>query len=165
MKAYENLARRAEQAADEYYRKKNRQNDTLQISAKDGLLNRILACVSWLNRLPGTPQKKATYTKRIWDAYLSVQESDVDDKVTIPEVLNSSRNLYLTDIPETSIADSGIGTGGTGYSSVVYKDMGTQITGKTVNPYWKPRKRSKARTLEGKEKDDAYRQYLTNLRG
>ena len=165
MKGYEQLARRAEKEADEYYRSKNKQNDTLQVSAKDGLLNRILACVSWLDRLPGSKQKKAPYTKRIWDVYLAVQESGIDDKTTIPEVLNSSRNLYIADVPETSIADSGIGTGGSGYSSVVYKDMGTQITSKPADPYWKPPKKSKARTLEGEEKADAYRQYLRNLRG
>ena len=167
MKPYEIIARRAENYVSDYYGKKSRQGTTqgIKVSTKDGLLNLILDCVSWLDRMPGSKQKKAPYTKRIWDAYLAVQEGSIDDKTTIPEILGGRRLEYIEDQPdEPSIADSGIGTGGSGYASIKLKDMGTSITGTKSDPYWKPPRKSKPRTLEGQEKQEAYEQYLQRLR-
>lgn len=167
MKPYEIIARRAETYAHERFGNKNKQDTDghLRVTAKDGLLNRILECVSWLDRMPGSKQKKAPYTKRIWDAYLAVQEGSIDDKTTIPEILGGRRLEYIEDQPdEPSIADSGIGTGGSGYASIKLKDMGTSLTGTKSDPYWKPPRKSKPRTLEGQEKQEAYEQYLQRLR-
>lgn len=167
MKPYEIITRRAEEAVSEHYGNKNKQDPTrgLHVSAKDGLLNRILDCVSWLDRMPGSKEKKAPYTRRIWHAYLAVQEGNIDDKTAIPEILGGRRLEYIEDQPdEPSIADSGIGTGGSGYASIKLKDMGTSITGTKSDPYWKPPRKSKPRTLEGQEKQEAYEQYLQRLR-
>lgn len=166
MKPYEIIARRAENYVSDYYGKKSRQGTTqgIKVSTKDGLLNLILDCVSWLDRMPGSKQKKAPYTRRIWHAYLAVQESSIDDKTTIPEILGGRRLEYIEDQPdEPSIVDSGIGTGGMGYASIKLKDVGTSITKGKEDPYWKPRKPKKCRTLEGEEKQKAWREYLASI--
>jgi hypothetical protein len=163
---YEIITRRAEEAISEYYGKKNKQDKTrgLSVSAKDGILDRILECVSWLDRMPGSEQKKSPYTRRIWHAYLAVQEGSIDDKTTIPEILGGRRFEYIEDQPdEPSIVDSGIGTGGMGYASIKLKDVGTSMTKGKEDPYWKPRKPKKCRTLEGEEKQQAWREYLASI--
>ena len=85
MKPYEIVARRAESHSDEYYANKNKQglNQGMTISAKDSVLNRILACISWLDRMPGRDDIKEPYVKRIWKAYQEVQEGNIDDTVAI----------------------------------------------------------------------------------
>ena len=63
---------------------------------------------------------------------------------------------------ETSIADSGIGTGGLGYASVRSQDIGTAYRGKRADPYNRKLKAGPVRTLEGEEKAQAYADYLKN---
>ena len=166
MKPYEIITRRAEEAVSEHYGNKNKQDPSrgLHVSAKDGLLNRILDCVSWLDRMPGSKEKKAPYTRRIWHAYLAVQEGNIDDKTAIPEILGGRRLEYIEDQPdEPSITDSGIGTGGMGYATIKLKDVGTSMTKGKEDPYWKPPKPKKCRTLEGEEKQQAWREYLASI--
>ena len=162
MKPYEIVTRRAEEYAD-----RNQPNDVdFQPTHKDGALNLILDCMSWLDRMPGTNQKKAPYIKRIWAAYLKAQTNEKsDDTKIIPQMLGGHRVDYLEDITYdlSSLADNGIGTGGMGYASIKLKDVGSALTKGKQDPYWKPRKPKKCRTLEGEEKQQAWREYLASI--
>jgi hypothetical protein len=81
----------------------------------------------------------------------------------IPQILGGNRVTYSEDQSvETSIADSGIGTGGLGYASVRSQDIGTAFRGKQADPYFRKVAKSPARTLEGEEKAQAYADYLRN---
>lgn len=165
MKPYEIIARRAEEYAKEARKPQEKlgYTATKDVTLKDGSLNDILACVSWLDRLPGSKEKKAPYTKRIWDCYLAVQQGSLDDTTMIPQILGGNRVAYSEDqAVETSIADSGIGTGGLGYASVRSQDIGTAYRGKRADPYNRKLKAGPVRTLEGKEKAQAYADYLKN---
>ena len=165
MNPYEVIARRAEEYSKTLRsgQEKSALSQSVSVTVKDGLLNRILGCVSWLDRLPGSKEKKAPYTKRIWNCYLSVQQGTLDDTTMIPEMLGGQRVAYLEDqAVETSIADSGIGTGGLGYASVRSQDIGTAFRGKQADPYFRKVAKSPARTLEGEEKAQAYADYLKN---
>jgi len=165
MKPYEIIARKAEEYAKQNWsaREKSSLTTGFNITQKDSLLNRILDCISWLNRLPGSKEKKSPYVKRIWDSYLKVQEGKSDDTTIIPEILGGNRVEFLEDqAVEISIADSGIGTGGLGYASVRSQDIGTAFRGKQSDPYFRKVAKSPARTLEGEEKAQAYADYLRN---
>ena len=165
MKPYEIIARKAEEYAKQNWsaREKSSLTTGFNITQKDSLLNRILDCISWLNRLPGSKEKKSPYVKRIWDSYLKVQEGKSDDTTIIPEILGGNRVEFLEDqAVEISIADSGIGTGGLGYASVRSQDIGTAFRGKQADPYFRKVAKSPARTLEGEEKAQAYADYLRN---
>ncbi|MBO70985.1 MAG: hypothetical protein CL508_01545 [Actinobacteria bacterium] len=159
MKAYEIVTRRAED-----YANRNQPNDVkLQPTHKDGALNLILECISWLDRMPGTKERKAPYTKRMWEAYLKAQTNEKsDDTMIVPQMIGGNRVEYLEDVTydTSSLADSGIGTGGLGYASVKMKYMGTANMKGKKDPYWNPPKPTKARTLDGKEKTRAYTEYL-----
>ena len=166
MNPYEIIVRRAEEYSKTLRsgQEKTALSQSLSVTVKDGLLNRILSCVSWLDRLPGSKEKKAPYTKRIWDCYLSVQQGTLDETTMIPEILGGERVSYLDEqMPvEKSIADSGIGTGGLGYASVRSQDIGTAYRSKQADPYFRKVAKSPARTLEGEEKAQAYADYLRN---
>jgi hypothetical protein len=164
MKPYEIMARRAE-----VYEQENRDSiaktDKTQgfnVTVKDAVLSRILSCADWLSRMPGSKEKKAPYTKRIWDCYLKVQQGSLDDTTMIPELIGGERTEYIEDnVIQSSIADSGIGTGGLGYASIQEQSIGTQYRQKPKDPYWNDKiPKSKCRTLEGEEKEQAYRDYL-----
>ena len=163
MKAYEIVTRRAED-----YANRNQPNDVkLQPTHKDGALNLILECISWLDRMPGTKERKAPYTKRMWEAYLKAQTNEKsDDTMIVPQMIGGNRVEYLEDVTydTSSLADSGIGTGGLGYASVKMKYMGTANMKGMKDPYWNPRKASKVKTLEGNEKDKAYAEYLNKVK-
>ncbi len=165
MKPYEIIARKAEEYAKQNWSAKEKSSLTtgFSITQKDSLLNRILDCISWLDRLPGSKEKKSPYAKRIWDSYLKVQEGKSNDTMIIPELLGGNRVEYLEDqAVETSIADSGIGTGGLGYASVRSQDIGTAYRGKQQDPYFQKMDKKPVRTLEGDEKEQAYADYLKN---
>ena len=139
-------------------------NQSYKVTIKDANLTYILDCVSWLDRLPGSKEKKAPYTKRIWDCYLAVQQGRLDDTTMIPQVLGGQRVAYSEDqADETSIADSGIGTGGLGSASVRSADMGTAFREKPADKYFHKYPKSKCRTLEGDEKIKAYKEYKKNV--
>jgi hypothetical protein len=167
MKPYEIMARRAEEYAitNREASEKTADSQSYRITVKDSTLSRILSCADWLSRMHGSKEKKAPYTKRIWDCYLEVQNSDLDDTTIIPQMIGGSRVEYLEDkIVEHSIADSGIGTGGLGYSSIQEQSIGTQYNQKPKDPYWNDKiPKSECRTLEGEEKAQAYRDYLASL--
>jgi hypothetical protein len=166
MKPYEIIARRAEEYAKEARKPQEKlgYTATKDVTLKDGSLNDILACVSWLDRLPGSREKKAPYTKRIWDCYLAVQQGRLDDTTMIPQILGGNRVTYSEDqAVETSISDSGIGTGGLGYASVRSADMGTAFRKKPSDKYFHKYPKSKCRTLEGDEKIQAYKEYKKNV--
>ena len=164
MKAYEIVTRRAED-----YANRNQLNDVdFQPTHKDGALNLILDCISWLDRMPGTKEKKAPYTKRMWEAYLKAQTNEQPaDTVIVPQMIGGNRVEYVEDVTydSSSLADSGIGTGGLGYASVKMKYMGTANMKGKKDPYWNPPKPTKARTLDGKEKTKAYTEYLAKRKG
>ena len=162
MKPYEIIARKAEEYAKQNWsaREKSSLTTGFNITQKDSLLNRILDCISWLNRLPGSKEKKSPYVKRIWNSYLKVQEGKSDDTTIIPEILGGNRVEYLEDqAVEISIADSGIGTGGLGYASVRSADMGTAFRKKPSDKYFHKYPKSKCRTLEGDEKKQAWAEF------
>ena len=163
MKPYEIVSRRAEE-----YMKENWDTDTkssinakYRITHKDGVLTFILGCADWLSRMPGGKEKKAPYTKRIWDCYLKVQNGNLDETTMIPELIGGNRIEYLEDQAiEPSIADSGIGTGGLGYASIQEQSIGTEYRQKAKDKYWNDRVPvSPCRTLEGEEKDQAFFEY------
>ena len=165
MKPYEIIARRAEGYVTESRRAVDKLsiNESWNVTVKDGTLNFILDCVSWLDRLPGSKEKKAPYAKRIWDCYLAVQQGRLDDTTMIPQILGGNRVTYSEDQEvETSIADSGIGTGGLGYASVRSQDIGTAYRGKQADPYFRKVAKSPCRTLEGDEKIQAFEDYKKN---
>lgn len=162
MKPFEIIARRAENHLRESRQAKDKlsMNQSYNVTVKDATLTYILDCVSWLDRLPGSKEKKAPYTKRIWDCYLAVQQGSLDDTTMIPQVLGGQRVAYSEDqAVETSIADSGIGTGGLGYASVRSQDIGTAYRGKQQDPYFRKVAKSPCRTLEGDEKIKAFEEY------
>ena len=166
MKPFEIIARRAENHLRESRQAKDKlsMNQSYNVTVKDATLTYILDCVSWLDRLPGSKEKKAPYTKRIWDCYLAVQQGRLDDTTMIPQILGGQRVTYSEDqAVEKSIADNGIGTGGLGYASVRSQDIGTAYRGKQANPYFRKVKGSPARTLEGEEKAQAYAEYLVKV--
>ena len=169
MKPYEIVTRRAEEYVKEHWPSKEKQsiNASFEVTYKDGVLNYILQAADWLSRMPGSKEKKAPYTKRIWDCYLAVQQGrldDLDDTTMIPQILGGQRVTYSEDqAVEKSIADNGIGTGGLGYASVRSQDIGTAYRGKQANPYFRKVKGSPARTLEGEEKAQAYAEYLVKV--
>ena len=166
MKSFEIIARRAENHLRESRQAKDKlsMNQSYNVTIKDATLTYILDCVSWLDRLPGSKEKKAPYTKRIWDCYLAVQQGRLDDTTMIPQVLGGQRVAYSEDqAVETSIADSGIGTGGLGYASVRSADMGTAFREKPADKYFHKYPKSKCRTLEGDEKIQAYKEYKKNV--
>ena len=166
MKPYEIIARRAEGYVTESRRAVDKLsiNESWNVTVKDGTLNFILDCVSWLDRLPGSKERKAPYAKRIWDCYLAVQQGRLDDTTMIPQILGGNRVTYSEDQEvETSIADSGIGTGGLGYASVRSADMGTAFRKKPSDKYFHKYPKSKCRTLEGDEKIQAYKEYKKNV--
>ena len=167
MKPYEIMARRAE-----VYETENRDSiaktektQGFNVTVKDAVLSRILSCADWLSRMPGSKEKKAPYTKRIWDCYLKVQQGNLDDRTMIPELIGGERTEYIEDnVIHFSIADSGIGTGGLGYASIQEQSIGTQYRQKPKDPYWNDKiPKSECRTLEGEEKEQAYRDYLASL--
>lgn len=165
MKPYEIVTRRAEEYVKEHWNVRDKQsiNASFEVTYKDGVLGYILQAADWLSRMPGSKEKKAPYTKRIWDCYLNVQQSNLDDTTMIPQILGGQRVIYSEDQEvETSIADSGIGTGGLGYASVRSQDIGTAYRGKQADPYFRKVAKSPARTLEGEEKAQAYADYLRN---
>jgi hypothetical protein len=161
MKAYEIMARRAEDWA-----KRGRDvDDKLKVTKRDGKLTEILDMIDWLSRVGGSKEMKAPYLKRMWKAYLSVQEGLDDDKTMIPQIIGGESVGYIEDqAVEPSIADSGIGTGGLGYASIQEQSIGTQYRQKPKDPYWNDKiPKSECRTLEGEEKEQAYRDYLASL--
>jgi len=165
MKSFEIIARRAEDYAREKrtYSEKIEKTQGYGVTLKDTILNRILDCISWIDRLPGSKEKKAPYVKRMWDSYFAAQSGTLNDTTVIPQMLGGGRMEYLEDHSvETSIADNGIGTGGLGYASVRSQDIGTAYRGKQADPYFRKVKGSPARTLEGEEKAQAYADYLRN---
>ena len=114
--------------------------------------------------MPGSKEKKAPYTKRIWDCYLKIQNGNLDDTTMIPQLIGGNRIEYLEEQSEPSIADSGIGTGGLGYASIQEQSIGTQYNQKPKDPYWNDKiPKSECRTLKGEEKEQAYRDYLASL--
>ena len=161
MKPYEIVTRRAEEYVKEHWPSKDKQsiNASFEVTYKDGVLNYILQAADWLSRMPGSKEKKAPYTKRIWDCYLAVQQGYLDDTTIIPQILGGQRVTYSEDQVETSIADSGIGTGGLGYASVRSQDIGTAYRGKQQDPYFRKVAKSPCRTLEGDEKIKAFEEY------
>ena len=167
MKSYEIIARKAEDYSKQRWsvREKSSLTTGFDITQKDSLLNRILDCISWLDRLPGSKDKKAPYLKRVWDSYLKVQNGLSDDTTMIPQLIGGNRMEYIEDqAVEHSIADSGIGTGGLGYASIQEQSIGTEYRQKPKDPYWNDKiPKSECRTLEGEEKDQAYRDYLASL--
>ena len=167
MKPYEIMARRAEVYMKENWltESKTHVRAAPRITHKDGVLTFILGCADWLSRMPGGKEKKAPYTKRIWDCYLKVQNGNLDETTMIPELIGGNRIEYLEDQAiEPSIADSGIGTGGLGYASIQEQSIGTEYRQKAKDKYWNDRVPvSPCRTLEGEEKDQAYRDYLASL--
>ena len=164
MKAYEIMARRAENWAD-----RGRDNDDgLLITKKDGKLTKILDLIDWLSRVKGSDEAKKPYTKRMWKAYLKVQEGKENDTKIRPQTLGGEPIEYIEElqdeIKKVSIADSGIGTGGLGYASIQEQSIGTQYRQKPKDPYWNDKiPKSECRTLEGEEKEQAYRDYLASL--
>jgi len=166
MKPYETIARRAEEYAITYREasEKTADSQSYNVTVKDSTLSRILSCADWLDRMPGSKEKKAPYTKRIWDCYLKVQSGNLDDTTMIPQLIGGNRIEYLEEQSEPSIADSGIGTGGLGYASIQEQSIGTQYRQKPKDPYWNDKiPAAPCRTLEGEEKEQAYRDYLTSL--
>jgi len=167
MKPYEIVARRAETYLRESRSAKDKLtiNESWNVSVKDGTLKYILDLADWLSRMPGSKEKKAPYTKRIWDCYLKIQNGNLDDTTMIPELIGGNRMEYIEDqAVEHSIADSGIGTGGLGYASIQEQSIGTQYRQKPKDPYWNDKiPAAPCRTLEGEEKDQAYRDYLASL--
>jgi hypothetical protein len=161
MKGYEIMARRAEEWAS---RGRN-MDDILLITKKDGKLSKILGIIDWMSRLPGSEEDKKPYTKRMWKAYLSVQEGLDNDKTIVPQIIGGESVEYIEDqAVEHSIADSGIGTGGLGYSSIQEQSIGTQYRQKPKDPYWNDKiPKSECRTLEGEEKWQAYLDHLASL--
>ena len=167
MKPYETIARRAEEYAitNREASEKTSDSQSYNVTVKDGALSRILSCADWLDRMPGSKEKKAPYTKRIWDCYLKVQKGNLDDTTMIPELIGGERTEYIEDnVIHSSIADSGIGTGGLGYASIQEQSIGTEYRQKAKDKYWNDRVPvSPCRTLEGEEKAQAYRDYLASL--
>jgi hypothetical protein len=161
MKSYEIMARRAE----EWALRGRDVDDVLLITKKDGKLTKILGLIDWLSRVGGSKEMKTPYLKRMWKAYLSVQEGLDDDKTMIPQIIGGESVEYIEDkVIEPSIADSGIGTGGLGYASIQEQSIGTEYRQKAKDKYWNDRVPvSPCRTLEGEEKDQAYRDYLASL--
>jgi len=163
MNPYETIARRAEEYAITYREasEKTANSQSYNVTVKDSTLSRILSCADWLDRMPGSKEKKAPYTKRIWDCYLKAQSGNLDDTTMIPQLIGGHRIEYLEEQSEPSIADSGIGTGGLGYASVQEQSIGTQYRQKSKDPYWDDKiPKSECRTLEGDEKAQAYADYL-----
>jgi len=162
MKGYEIMARRAEDWAE----RGRDVDDKLKITKRDGKLTEILDMIDWLSRVGGSKEMKAPYLKRMWKAYLSVQEGLDDDKTIIPQIIGGESVEYLEDQAiEHSIADSGIGTGGLGYASIQEQSIGTQYRQKPKDPYWNDKiPKSECRTLEGEEKDQAYEDYKKNTK-
>jgi len=162
MKSYEIMARRAE----EWALRGRDVDDVLLITKRDGKLTKILGLIDWLSRVGGSKEMKAPYLKRMWKAYLSVQEGLDDDKTIIPQIIGGESVEYLEDQAiEHSIADSGIGTGGLGYASIQEQSIGTQYRQKPKDPYWNDKiPKSECRTLEGEEKDQAYEDYKKNTK-
>ena len=161
------MARRAEvyEAENRDSIAKTEKTQGFNVTVKDAVLSRILSCADWLNRMPGSKEKKAPYTKRIWDCYLKVQKGNLDDTTMIPELIGGERTEYIEDnVIHSSIADSGIGTGGLGYASIQEQSIGTEYRQKSKDKYWNDRVPvSPCRTLEGEEKAQAYRDYLASL--
>jgi hypothetical protein len=168
MKPYEIIARRAETYLTESRDAiaKTEITQGFNVTVKDSTLSRILSCADWLDRMPGSKEKKAPYTKRIWDCYLKVQSGNLDDTTMIPQLIGGNRIEYLEDqAVEPSIADSGIGTGGLGYASIQEQSIGTQYRQKPKDPYWNDKiPKSECRTLEGEEKEQAYEDYKKNTK-
>ena len=162
MQSYEIMARRAE----EWALRGRDVDDVLLITKRDGKLTKILGLIDWLSRVGGSKEMKAPYLKRMWKAYLSVQEGLDDDKTIIPQIIGGESVEYLEDQAiEHSIADSGIGTGGLGYASIQEQSIGTQYRQKPKDPYWNDKiPKSECRTLEGEEKDQAYEDYKKNTK-
>ena len=144
---------------------KTEKTQGFNVTVKDAVLSRILSCADWLSRMPGSKEKKAPYTKRIWDCYLKVQKGNLDDTTMIPELIGGERTEYIEDnLSYFSIADSGIGTGGLGYASIQEQSIGTEYRQKAKDKYWNDKiPVSPCRTLEGEEKAQAYRDYLASL--
>ena len=160
MKPYEIVARRAED-----YSKRLWDGDVfLQPTQKDGALSLILDLISWLDRMPGSKEVKAPYLKRMWNAYLNCQEGKANDTKMVAQLISGDRRVTYSEDQEveTSISDSGIGTGGLGYASVRSQDIGTAYRGKQADPYFRKVAKSPCRTLEGEEKAQAYANYLKN---
>ena len=167
MKAYEIMARRAEAYKMNHLESRAMSEPTqgMNITVKDALLNRVLQCADWLSRQPGSKEKKAPYTKRIWDCYLKIQNGNLNDTTMIPELIGGQRTEYIEDkVIEPSIADSGIGTGGLGYASIQEQSIGTEYRQKAKDKYWNDRVPvSPCRTLEGEEKDQAFFEYKDKI--
>jgi len=161
LKAYEIMARRAEDWAE----RGRGVDDKLKITKKDGKLTEVLDMIDWMSRVGGSKEMKVPYLKRMWKAYLSVQEGLDDDKTMIPQIIGGESVEYLEEkVIEPSIADSGIGTGGLGYASIQEQSIGTEYRQKAKDKYWNDRVPvSPCRTLEGEEKAQAYRDYLASL--
>ena len=89
MKPYETIARRAEEYAITYREasEKTADSQSYNVTVKDSTLSRILSCADWLDRMPGSKEKKAPYTKRIWDCYLKAQNGNLDDTTMIPQLI------------------------------------------------------------------------------
>ena len=164
MKPYEIMTRRAENWA---VRSRDVDN-VLLITKKDGKLTKILGLIDWLSRIKGTDEDKAPYLKRMWKAYLKVQEGKDSDTQIEAQIIGGSYveslDASFDEINKKSIADSGIGTGGLGYASIQEQSIGTEYRQKAKDKYWNDRVPvSPCRTLEGEEKDQAYRDYLASL--
>jgi len=139
-----------------YSNKRTNKDQRFEPTKKDGILNRILEQIEWMNRVPGSVEKKKPYMNQLWKIYLNAQQNNTDD-TTI------TFNENITYLDDYSIADSGIGTGGLGYSSVRSADMGTAFRNKPADKYFHKYPKSKCRTLEGDEKIQAYKEYKKNV--
>jgi hypothetical protein len=165
MKPYEIMTRRAENWAV----RSRDVDDVLLITKKDGKLTKILGLIDWLSRIKGTDEAKAPYLKRMWKAYLKVQEGKDSDTQIEAQIIGGSYveslDASFDEINKKSIADSGIGTGGLGYASIQEQSIGTEYRQKAKDKYWNDRVPvSPCRTLEGGEKAQAYEDYKKNTK-
>ena len=111
----------------------------------DFYLNTCLDCVEMVNRLPQISKKeKEKAREKIFAVYFKLQKYSGPERQTT-NAFPIGKETHMETL-DTSTVSTHAYKGGLGFSGVA-DGLFLQKAGRQTNPYWKPTKRSKAKTL------------------
>jgi hypothetical protein len=111
----------------------------------DVYLNTCLDCVETVNRMPNLSKKeKADAREKIFAVYFKLQKYSGPERQT-RHAFPDGKETHM-EVIDKPLASANSYQGGLGFSGVA-DGLFLQKTGRQTNPYWKPTKRDKVKTL------------------
>jgi len=111
----------------------------------DVYLNTCLDCVETVNRMPNLSKKeKADAREKIFAVYFKLQKYSGPERQT-RHAFPDGKETHM-EVIDKPLASANSYQGGLGFSGVA-DGLFLQKTGRQTNPYWKPTKKAKVKTL------------------